>query len=410
MIKVSLFAEPERETKLDRISDAPNKLDEHADSTVLAAEIDEAAPRPKEPLIYSQRSVWHAGVAAQGLEQWSWAANAQGTTMQTSFSDWEYANKKRQTRRDRFLGEIDAMTPWSALVAALERHYPKGDGRGRPPIGLERMLRMYIAQNCFGLSDEGIEDAIYDSQAIRRFVGIDLGREAAPDATTLLKFRRLLEDQQLTESIFSTINAHLAAKGLFLRRGTVVDATLIAAPPSTKNAKGERDPEMHQAKKGNQWHFGMKAHIGADAESGLVHTVVGTAANVADVTQAHHLLHGDEADVFADAGYQGVDKREENIAVPVNWHVAMRPGKRRALPQQHAWAQMLEQAERIKASLRAKVEHPFHVIKNLFRHRKTRYRGLAKNTAQLHTLFAMANLMLARRWVLNIDTRGASAA
>jgi len=174
MIKVSLFAEPERETKLDRISDAPNKLDEHADSTVLAAEIDEAAPRPKEPLIYSQRSVWHAGVAAQGLEQWSWAANAQGTTMQTSFSDWEYANKKRQTRRDRFLGEIDAMTPWSALVAALERHYPKGDGRGRPPIGLERMLRMYIAQNCFGLSDEGIEDAIYDSQAIRRFVGIDL--------------------------------------------------------------------------------------------------------------------------------------------------------------------------------------------------------------------------------------------
>ena len=328
--------------------------------------------------------------------------------MQTSFSEYEYASKKRQTRRDRFLAEIEAMTPWGELVAAIERHYPQGGGRGRPPIGLERMLRMYIAQNCFGLSDEGIEDAIYDSQAIRRFVGIDLGRETAPDATTLLKFRRLLEDKQLTDTIFTTINAHLAAKGLFLRRGTVVDATIIEAPPSTKNKKGERDPEMHQAKKGNEWHFGMKAHIGVDAESGLVHTVVGTAANVADVTQAQALLHGDEEDVFADAGYQGIDKREENIGAPLNWHVAMRPGKRRALAT-HGWAQKLEWIEQIKASIRAKVEHPFHVVKNLFRHRKARYRGLAKNTAQLHTLFAIANLLLARRLVLNMRARGASA-
>ena len=328
--------------------------------------------------------------------------------MQTSFSEYEYASKKRQTRRDRFLAEIEAMTPWGELVAAIERHYPKGGGRGRPPIGLERMLRMYIAQNCFGLSDEGIEDAIYDSQAIRRFVGIDLGRETAPDATTLLKFRRLLEDKQLTDTIFTTINAHLAAKGLFLRRGTVVDATIIEAPPSTKNENGERDPEMHQAKRANEWHFGMKAHIGVDAESGLVHTVVGTAANVADVTQAQALLHGDEEDVFADAGYQGIDKREENIGAPLNWHVAMRPGKRRALAT-HGWAQKLEWIEQIKASIRAKVEHPFHVVKNLFRHRKARYRGLAKNTAQLHTLFAMANLLLARRLVLNMRARGASA-
>lgn len=328
--------------------------------------------------------------------------------MQTSFSEYEYASKKRLTRRDRFLAEIEAMTPWGELLAAIERHYPKGGGRGRPPIGLERMLRMYIAQNCFGLSDEGIEDAIYDSQAIRRFVGIDLGRESAPHATTLLKFRRLLEDKQLTETIFTTINAHLAAKGLFLRRGTVVDATIIEAPPSTKNDKGERDPEMHQTKKGNAWHFGMKAHIGVDAESGLVHTVVGTAANVADVTQAQALLHADEEDVFADAGYQGVEKCEENIGVPVNWHVAMRPGKRRALAA-HGWAQKLEWIEQTKASIRAKVEHPFHVVKNLFRHRKTRYRGLVKNTAQLHTLFAMANLMLARRLVLDIHARGASA-
>src|SRR5690554_5898583 len=210
--------------------------------------------------------------------------------MQRSFSDLEYAAKKKVTRRDRFLAEIERLTPWAALEAALEPFYPKGGGRGRPPIGLARMLRMYVAQQCFGLSDEGIEDALYDSQAIRCFVGIDLSREAAPDATTLLKFRRQLETHQLTESIFNAISAHLAEKGLMLREGTIVDATLIAAPPSTKNREGKRDEEMHQTKKGKQWYFGMKAHIGVDAQSGLVHTVVGTAANVSDVTQAQALL------------------------------------------------------------------------------------------------------------------------
>ncbi len=206
--------------------------------------------------------------------------------MQTSFSELEYAAKKKQTRRDRFLAEIEAMTPWAVLVNTIAPHYPSSGGCGRPPIGLERMLRMYVAQQCFGFSDEGTEDALYDSQAIRRFVGIDLNREAAPDATTLLKFRRLLETHQLTESIFNAINAHLAEKGLFLREGTIVDATLIAAPLSTKNREGKRDGEMHQARKGNQWHFGMKAHIGVDAQSGLVHSVIGTAANVHDITQA----------------------------------------------------------------------------------------------------------------------------
>ena len=215
--------------------------------------------------------------------------------MQTTFSELEYAAKKKRTRRDRFLADIETVTPWSALVAVIEPFYPKSEGRGRPTIGLERMLRLYVAQNCFGLADEAAEDAIYDSQAIRRFVGVDLSREAAPDATTLLKFRHLLEEKGLTDSIFNAINAHLAEKGLFLRQGTVVDATIIAAPPSTKNRSGERDPEMHQAKKGNQWHFGMKAHIGVDAESGLTHTVIGTAANVNDVTQAQALLHGDES-------------------------------------------------------------------------------------------------------------------
>ena len=252
--------------------------------------------------------------------------------MQTSFSELEYAAKKKQTRRDRFLSEIEAVTPWVELEKAIAPHYPSSGGRGRPPIGLVLMLRMYVAQQCFGLSDEGTEDALYDSQAIRRFVGVDLSRETAPDATTLLNFRHLLEAHQLTESIFNTINAHLAKKGLFLREGTIVDATLIAAAPSTKNKDGKRDGEMHQAKKGNQWHFGMKAHIGVDAQSGLVHTVIGTAANVHDITQAQALLHGGETDVFGDAGYQGVEKREENLALPVIWHVAMRPGKRKALP------------------------------------------------------------------------------
>ena len=328
-------------------------------------------------------------------------------TKQASFSELEYAAKKKQTRRDRFLAEIEAVTPWAVLERTIAPFYPSSGGRGRPPIGLARMLRMYVAQQCFGLSDEGIEDALYDSQAIRCFVGIDLAREAAPDATTLLKFRRLLETHQLTESIFNAINAHLAEKGLLLREGTIVDATLIAASPSTKNREGKRDGEMHQAKKGNQWHFGMKVHIGVDAQSGLVHTVMGTAANVSDVTQAQALLHGDETDAFGDAGYQGVEKRAENLALPVTWHVVMRPSKRKTLPGTPL-GDLLKRIEHTKASIRAKVEHPFHVVKNLFRHRKTRYRGLAKNTAQLFALFGFANLILARRWLFDTNTQGAS--
>ena len=328
-------------------------------------------------------------------------------TMQRSFSDLEYAAKKKVTRRDRFLGEIDAVTPWPALLAEVEPFYPKGEGRGRPPIGVERMLRMYIAQQCFGLSDEGTEDALYDSQAIRSFVGIDLNREAAPDATTLLKFRRLLETHKLTKRIFAAINVHLAVKGLMLREGTVVNATIIAAPSSTKNRDGERDPEMHQTKKGNQWYFGMKAHIGVDAESGLIHTVVTTAANVSDVTQAHALLHGEETTVFGDAGYQGVEKREENQNTDVTWHVALRPGKRRALPDTES-GRRCEWIEQLKASVRAKVEHPFHIVKNVFALKKARYRGLAKNAAQLFALFGLANLLIAKRRLFALHAQGAS--
>ena len=246
--------------------------------------------------------------------------------MQKSFADLEYAAKRKTTRRERFLAELERITPWSELLAALAPFYPKGGGRGRPPIGLERMLRMYIVQQSLGLSDEGIEDALYDSQAIRQFVGLDLGCESAPDATTLLKFRRLLETHQLTETIF---------------------ATIIAAPSSTKNAKGERDAEMHQTKKGKQWHFGMKAHIGVDAASGLVHTVIGTAANVNDVTQAQALLHGDEREGYGDAGYQGADKRPEARG-KVRWNIAMRPGKRRALDISKEIDQLRDQLETIK--------------------------------------------------------------
>ena len=327
--------------------------------------------------------------------------------MQKSFSDLEYAAKKKLTRRDRFLAKIDSVTPWSQLHDLIAPFYPKVVGAGRPPIGLARMLRMYVAQQCFGLSDEGIEDAIYDSQAIRGFVGIDLNRESAPDATTLLKFRRLLETHELTRKIFDTINGHLAAHGLMMREGTIVDATLIAASPSTKNKDGKRDPEMHQSKKGNDWRFGLKAHIGVDAASGLVHTVIGTAGNVSDVTQAHALLHGAEVAAMGDAGYQGVEKREENLGKNVTWHVAMKRTKRKALPN-NKLGRMTEKLEHLKASVRAKVEHPFHVVKNLFRHRKARYRGLAKNTAQLFTLFGFANLVLAGRQFRVSETRAPS--
>ena len=326
--------------------------------------------------------------------------------MQSTFSELEYSAKKKLTRRDRFLAEIEALTPWSELLEALKPCYPKGE-RGRPPIGLERMLRLYVVQQCFGLSDEGAEDALYDSQAIRRFVGIDLAREAAPDATTLLKFRRRLEKNNLTKTIFETINGHLANKGLLLKEGTIVDATIIAAPPSVKNKKKERDPDMHQAKKGNQWHFGMKAHIGVDAETGVVHTVVGTAANVNDVTQTHALLHGEEKAVHADAGYIGVEKREENLDTSVTWHVAMKPGKRKILPDSPL-GKLLNEIEKAKASIRAKVEHPFHVVKNLFKHRKARYRGLEKNTAQLYSLFGFANLLIAKKRLTALDGQIAS--
>jgi transposase, IS5 family len=309
--------------------------------------------------------------------------------------------KTKTTRRARFLAEMERLVPWAALLAALAPHYfPDAAGRrGRPPIGLERMLRMYFVQQWYGLADEATEDALYDSRALSAFVGIDLARESVPDATTLLKFRRWLETGKLTETIFETVNAGLRERGLLLNKGTSVDATIVAAPPSTKNKDRARDPEMHQTCKGNQWHFGMKAHIGADADSGLVHTVTATAANVADIAQLGELLHGDEEVVFADAGYTGAEKREELAGRPVKWHIAMKRGKLKAMAEGPI-KELTERAERIKAQVRARVEHPFHILKNLFGYRKVRYRGLAKNLAQLHTLFALANLLRVKRALL----------
>jgi IS5 family transposase len=325
---------------------------------------------------------------------------------QRSFASAEYALKKKRTRREKFLADMERVVPWARLVGVIEPLYPTSGRVGRQPIGVPRMLRMYCLQQWYGLADEALEDALYDSQALRDFVGIDLSRESVPDATTLLKFRRLLLDNDLTKALFEEINAHLAEQGLLMRAGTIVDATIIAAPSSTKNAGNTRDPEMHQAKKGNQWHFGMKAHVGVDVGSGLVHSVVATAANVNDVTQAGALLHGEETVAFGDAGYRGVDKRAE--AQGPKWHVAMQPGKRRQLDPTRKWARLLEKAEQLKASILAKVEHPFHVIKNLFRHKKTRYKGLAKNEAQLFSLFGLANLVIAKRSLLRVAARGAS--
>lgn len=318
-------------------------------------------------------------------------------THQTSFAQVEFAAKKKVTRREKFLAHMEEVIPWARLLAVIEPHYPKGK-RGRPPVGLERILRVYFLQQWYGLADEALEDALYDSQALRGFARIDLGAEGVPDATTLLNFRHLLETHDLCKGLFTAINADLAARGLLLREGTLVDATLIAAPASTKNQRKERDREMHQTRKGNQWYFGMKAHIGADRASKLVHTVVVTAANVADVTQTAELLHGEETQVHADAGYAGVEKRAEIMALErkIDWQIARKRGTIKAMAE-GAEKEALQAAEKAKASVRAFVEHPFHIVKNLFGHRKVRYRGLAKNGHQLYTLFGLANVVLGAR-------------
>ena len=304
----------------------------------------------------------------------------------------------KRTRKREFLDEMNLVIPWSQLLALITPHAPAGK-TGRPPFATEVMLRIHLLQQFFGHSDPAMEEALHDIPLYREFAKLDAGITRLPDESTILRFRHMLEQNDLGAQILAAVNAKLIDRGLMLKTGTVVDATLIAAPSSTKNDKGERDPEMHQTKKGNQWHFGMKAHIGVDADSGLVHTVTTTPANAHDVTQAHVLLHGQEEVVFADSGYRGVEKRQEiqDKHAGVDWEIAMMPGKRKALDKTKASQALTDRIEKIKASIRAKVEHPFRVIKCQFGHRKTRYRGLAKNTSQLLVMFALSNLWMVRK-------------
>jgi len=299
----------------------------------------------------------------------------------------------RKTRKREFLAEMAAVVPWAALVELIAPCYPEGRN-GRPPFALETMLRVHFMQQWFTLSDPAMEEAFFDVPLYREFAQLDANGRI-PDESTILRFRHRLEKYKLAEQILATVNDLLIGKGLLLKVGTAVDATLIAAPTSTKNKDKARDPEMHSSKKGNQWYFGMKAHIGVDAESGLVHTVKGTAGHVHDINEGNALLHGQERMVFADAGYRGIEKRPDTKA-GVRWHVAMRPGKRKALDKSNAADALLDVAEKLKAGVRAKVEHPFRVIKRQFGYVKVRYRGLKKNTQQLITLFALSNLWMVR--------------
>ncbi|WP_372386191.1 IS5 family transposase [Xanthomonas sp. NCPPB 2586] len=320
--------------------------------------------------------------------------------MQLTFGDAEGLGKRKQTRREIFLAEMEQVVPWQQLLGLVAPHYPVSGRPGRQPYALATMLRIHLLQQWYALSDPAMEEALHEIPTLRRFAQLG-GLDDIPDETTILNFRRLLETHGLAARMLEAVNAHLARKGQSLRSGTIVDATLIAAPSSTKNADHARDPEMHQTKKGNQWYFGMKAHIGVDEFSGLVHHVHCTAANVADVTVTHALLHGKEDSVFGDSGYTGADKREELQDCEAAFFIAAKRsvlqaiGNKRERAREQRW-------EHFKASVRAKVEHPFRVIKRQFGYTKVRYRGLAKNTAQVLTLFALSNLWMKRKQLMPV--------
>jgi IS5 family transposase len=303
--------------------------------------------------------------------------------------------KKKQTRREKFLAEMDAVVPWPRMLALIGPHYPKvGPKGGRPPMPLETMLRIYFLQNWYALSDPMAEEMLYDSEAMRQFTGIELGDDRIPDETTILNFRHLLEKHRLTEKLFVEVNTHLADQGITLRSGTLVDATIIDAPSSTKNEAKARDPEMSSTKKGNDWFFGMKAHVGVDAQSGIVHSLDTTTAKVHDSQVWDDLLHGKETSVWADKGYVSAAREAAFSGAGKFW------GVMRKAPKGSGLHPIDEDINRIIAKVRARVEHPFRVIKRQFGYIKTRYRGLAKNRAQLFTLFALGNLFLVRRKLL----------
>jgi IS5 family transposase len=299
----------------------------------------------------------------------------------------------KKTRRAIFLEEMEQVVPWRELCALIEPHYPK-PGNGRPPVGLERMLRIYFLQQWFNLSDPAVEETLYDSAVMRQFVGIDLGHEPVPDETTACKFRHLLEEHQLGEQILGTVNLHLQAQGVRITTGTIVDATILHAPSSTKNREQQRDPEMHQSKKGNQWYFGMKAHVGVDSKTKIIHTAVATAANVADSTVLPDLLHGEETRVWGDQAYKGQSHVIKEGAPGAQDHTHRRYRYKNGIDEQ-------ERAKnRTKSSVRSKVEHVFQVMKLQFGFVKLRYRGLKKNAHRLFVTCALVNLFLSRRKLL----------
>lgn len=307
---------------------------------------------------------------------------------QKTFAGLAWSAKGKTTRRERFLGEMNAVIPWERLIALIEPHYPKA-GRGRHPVGLERMLRIYFLQQWFDLSDPQAEDAIYDSESMRRFAGVELGEDRIPDETTILRFRHLLEKHGLTERIFEEIRALLDERGMYLRSGTIVDATIIAAPSSTKNRDGKRDPEMKQTKKGNMWHFGMKVHVGTDTQ-GLVHSLKVTNAAQADIKQMPDLLHGDEREVYGDRAYWSEGHRQAFRDAGIRYRMNRRATSKR--PLSPAWKEL----NRKRSRVRARGEHAFHVAKRLWGFDKVRYRGLAKNEARAFAIFALVNLYLVR--------------
>lgn len=311
---------------------------------------------------------------------------------QTTFASLAWNAKGKTTRRERFLAEMNAVIPWTRLTALIEPHYPKA-GDGRPPMPLERMLRIYFMQQWFNLSDPQAEDALYDMESMRRFAGVELAEDTIPDETTILRFRHLLEAHQLTQAIFAEVRTLLEERGLLLKSGTIVDATIISAPSSTKNAKKERDPEMHQTRKGKQWYFGMKFHAGA-TKQGVVHSLATGSANQADITRMDELLHGQESELYGDQAYWSEDHRQQCLHAGIRYRV-----NRRAKPN-HKLSRHQKAINRTRSRTRARGEHPFHVVKRLWGFAKVRYRGIYKNTVRAFAIFALANLYLLRRRLL----------
>lgn len=316
--------------------------------------------------------------------------------LQLGFTDYEQTYAKKKTRRQRFLDEMEATVPWDAFLALIEPvyHRPSAKG-GRPPFPLEVMLRIHLLQQWFTLSDPLMEEMLIDTPCFRRFAGIDMIEDRIPDETTILNFRHLLEEHRIAEQILESVNQSLSEKGVMLKEGTILDATIINAPSSTKNKKRERDPEMHSVAKGNQWFFGMRCHIGVDAASGLVHSVVSTAANVHELNTAADRLHGEERVIYGDSGHIGMEKREAFKTCEADMRIAMKAGQRRVLPDTPE-GRLLDLMEMAKAHFRAKVEHPFRIIKCQFGFRKVFYRGIRKNDLKLKMLFALANLWMVR--------------